>query len=265
MLGGEDWVEDDSKLDKVTQTAMVVNLLTEDNLPSYHATIAALYGREGAWGNWVGRWTAEEARHGIALRDYLTTTRGVDPTSLERQRMAHMSAGYDPGDKTPLQALGYVTLQELATRVSHRNTGEVSGDPIAKRLLTRIATDENLHMVFYRELVKAAFEVDPNGMMRAVTGEVKGFAMPGDTIPDFQRQAAAIAMAGIYDPRLHIDMVVRPTIRAWKIESREDLSGDGEAAREELMAFVDDLEVKAQKFETSRERLRARRAAKAEA
>ncbi len=53
FLGGEDWVPEDSPLDPVAKTAMVVNLLTEDNLPSYHREIATRFGREGAWGNWV--------------------------------------------------------------------------------------------------------------------------------------------------------------------------------------------------------------------
>jgi len=41
--------------------------------------IATRFGRDGAWGHWVGRWTAEEGRHAIAIRDYLVVTRAVDP------------------------------------------------------------------------------------------------------------------------------------------------------------------------------------------
>jgi len=91
FLGGEDWRPEDSPLDPVAQTAMIVNLLTEDNLPSYHREIATRFGRDGAWGQWVGRWTAEEGRHSIALRDYLVVTRGVDPVRLEALRMASSS------------------------------------------------------------------------------------------------------------------------------------------------------------------------------
>ena len=154
LLGGQDWTPDDSHLDEVSKAAMIVNLLTEDNLPSYHREIATRFGSDGAWGQWVGQWTAEEGRHSIALRDYLVVTRGVDPVALERGRMVHMAAGYDSGDKSPIEALAYVSFQELATRISHRNTGRASGCPIAEQLLTRIATDENLHMVFYRNLVE---------------------------------------------------------------------------------------------------------------
>ncbi len=84
----------------VAKVAMTVNLLTEDNLPSYHREIATRFSRDGAWGTWVGQWTAEEGRHSIALRDYLVVTRGVDPVALERLRMEHTVAGYDSGDKS---------------------------------------------------------------------------------------------------------------------------------------------------------------------
>ena len=150
LLGGQDWAPEDSQLDEVAKAAMVVNLLTEDNLPSYHREIALRFGLDGAWGQWVGQWTAEEGRHSIAIRDYLMVTRGVDPDALERLRMQHTAAGYDSGDKTVLEALVYVSFQELATRISHRNTGRATGCPVAEQLLTRVATDENLHMVFYR-------------------------------------------------------------------------------------------------------------------
>jgi len=40
--------------------------------------------------------------------------------------------------------------QELANGASATETGRTSGCPIAEQLLHRIATDENLALVFYR-------------------------------------------------------------------------------------------------------------------
>jgi acyl-[acyl-carrier-protein] desaturase len=260
FLGGEDWTPQDSPLDPVAQTAMTVNLLTEDNLPSYHREIATRFGRDGAWGEWVGRWTAEEGRHGIALRDYLVVTRGVDPVALERLRMEHMVAGYDSGDKTMLQAVAYVSFQELATRVSHRNTGRATGCPVAEQLLSRISTDENLHMVFYRNLVAAAFEIAPNEMMEAVRDEVVGFTMPGAGMTGFMRNSVTIARAGIYDLRLHHDEVVVPVLKFWRVFDRTDLNGAGDKAREELLTFLAGLDAQATRFVEQRERTRARTA-----
>lgn len=265
MLGGQDWDLADSRLDPVARTAMIVNLLTEDNLPSYHREIATRFGRDGAWGQWVGRWTAEEGRHGIALRDYLVVTRGVDPVELENLRIAHMSAGYDSGDKNVLQTVVYVSFQELATRVSHRNTGKASGDPLAEQLLARIALDENLHMIFYRNLVAAAFDRAPDAAMEAVRNEVISFQMPGAGMPGYTRNAVVIAKAGIYDLRLHHDSVVQPVLKFWNVFDRTDLGPAGELAREELAVFLGGLDAQASRFVEQREAMRARQVARAAA
>jgi len=260
FLGGDDWTPADSPLDPVAQTALIVNLLTEDNLPSYHREIATRFGRDGAWGHWVGRWTAEEGRHAIAIRDYLVVTRAVDPVKLEALRMEHMTAGYDSGDKTMLQAVAYVSFQELATRVSHRNTGRAAGDPLAEQLLARISTDENLHMVFYRNLVAAAFDLAPDETMQAVRDEVVGFQMPGAGMTDYLRNSVIIAKAGIYDLRLHHDEVVAPILKFWRVFERTDLGAAGEQAREELSAFMAGLDAQASRFVEQRDRQRARAA-----
>jgi acyl-[acyl-carrier-protein] desaturase len=260
FLGGEDWVPEDSPLDPVAQVAMTVNLLTEDNLPSYHREIATRFGRDDAWGQWVGRWTAEEGRHAIAMRDYLVVTRGVDPVALERARMDQMTTGYDSGDKTALQALAYVSFQELATRVSHRNTGRATGCPVAEQLLARISTDENLHMVFYRNIMGAAFEIAPDDAMEAVRDEVVGFQMPGAGMADFTRNSVLIAKAGIYDLRLHLDDVLMPVLRYWKVLERTGFGPRGEKAREEVAEELAGLEQRATRFVEQRERARARAA-----
>ena len=262
-MGGDAWVPEDSAVAPAAREALVVNLLTEDNLPGYHREISTIFGRDGAWGTWVDRWTAEENRHGIVIRDYLTVTRAVDPVALERSRMRHMQGGYqaDHGDKM-LHALAYVAFQELATRVSHRNTGNASGDPVCERLLARVAADENLHMLFYRNTLAAALELAPNETMRAIADVVTGFQMPGHTIDGFLRKSVAIANAGIYDLRVHLDDVVNPILRQWRIFERDDLNDDGDKARDELAGFVADLDLAASRFVERRARLRARQAAR---
>jgi acyl-[acyl-carrier-protein] desaturase len=240
----------------------VVNLLTGDNLPGYHREIATIFGRGGVWGTGVDRWTAEENRHGIVIRDYLTVTRAVDPVALERARMRHMQGGYraDHGAKT-LHGLAFVSFQELATRICHRNTGKASGDPVCERLLARVAADENLHMLFYRNLLAAAFELSPSETMRAVTDVVTSFQMPGHTIDGFLRKSVAIAGAGIYDLRTHLDDVLFPVLRRWRVFQLEELDAEGDKAREELSEFLDRLEMAASRFVERRVERQARAAA----
>jgi acyl-[acyl-carrier protein] desaturase len=260
LLDGEPWSIEQSTLSPIARIALEVNLLTEDNLPSYHREIDRTFGRDGAWGVWVNRWTAEEGRHAFCIRDYLLVTRGVDPEGLERARMATMQIGYDSGGKSLLNACAYVSLQELATRVSHRNTGRYTGDPVAERLLARVATDENLHMIFYRNLVRAALGLAPSQTLRAITDEVVGFQMPGSIIPDFGRKAARMAAAGIYDLRIHHDDIVMPLLRQWGVLELEGLDATGEQARKELVAALVAIDEQATRFVERREEAAAKRA-----
>jgi acyl-[acyl-carrier-protein] desaturase len=261
-LGGEPWSVEQSALSPIARTALEVNLLTEDNLPSYHREVERAFGRDSAWGEWVNRWTAEEGRHAFCIRDYLLVTRGVDPDELERARMETMETGYDSGDKALLNVCAYVSFQELATRVSHRNTGRFTEDPIAEKLLSRVAKDENLHMIFYRNIVAAALEIAPGQTMRAITDEVIDFKMPGSIIPGFNRKAVQMAKAGIYDLRIHHDDIVMPLLRQWGVFDLDHLDAEGEKAREELATAVAALDEQASRFVEQREAAAAKRAAR---
>ena len=237
------WKATDTRLSAVARTALELNLLTEDNLPSYHRALWTLFGGGGAWGAWAGRWTAEEGRHSIAIRDYLIVTRAVDPVALEQERMVHMARGYTPRRMAgPLDGLVYVTLQELATRIAHRNTGAFTGDPLAERLLVRVALDENLHYTFYRDLASAALALDPSAMVLAIRRQVLGFAMPGLELEGFRERALTIAAAGIYDLRIHLDQVLCPVLlKHWGLEELRGLSDAAERARDRVLAFLANL------------------------
>ena len=244
------WTPDQPRLTGVAQTSFEINLLTEDNLPSYHRLIHGMFGAgDGAWINWIGRWTAEEGRHAIVLRDYLTVTRNLDPVALERGRMTQLMTGYDRDTIDTLRGLAYVAFQELATRISHKNTGRYSQDPVADKIMTRIAADENLHMVFYRDILGAALKVQPSRAVQAIVAEVLAFEMPGAGIPGFLRKAAAIAKAGIYDIRIHRDEVLMPIIKHWRIFEMNGLDAPAEEARKRLAEHLDRLEVAAKRFE----------------
>lgn len=270
--GGIDWAPEQSQLSDVARAAMITNLLTEDNLPSYHREAAEHFSLNDAWAAWVGRWTAEENRHGIAIRDYLVVTRSIDPVALEEARMQHVANGFgataeeEARHKTDfLLSVAYVTFQELATRVSHRNTGKACDDPIADRLLQRIAADENLHMIFYRNICGAALDLVPDQALEAVADVVENFRMPGQGMPNFRRNGVLMAKHGIYDPRQHLDEVVRPTLRKWRIFERDDFSSRGEQRREKLAAYLQILERQVIRFEEQRDRRFARAALREEA
>jgi acyl-[acyl-carrier-protein] desaturase len=237
---GWEWSPDETTLPEEVRSSLFVNLLTEDNLPYYFRTIEAMFGRDSAWGEWSRRWTAEEGRHSIVIRDYLTVTRAIDPVSLERARMAQVSCGQVPEPTTPQDGLVYVSLQELATRIAHHNTGKLLDEPVGYEVMKRVASDENRHYLFYRDLVSAALEVDPSATVIGIERQVREFEMPGTGIVDFEAHARAIARAGIYNFLIHYTQILVPVVmRHWGVEDLTGLSDEASRAREALVTRVE--------------------------
>jgi acyl-[acyl-carrier-protein] desaturase len=182
------------------------------------------------------------------------TTRAIDPVELERSRMVQVSKGETPDPANLHEGFVYLALQELATRIAHRNTGLQMGDPIGYEVMKRVCSDENLHQLFYRDLAAAAFEVDPNTMMIALDKQVRSFTMPGTGIPDFDRHAALIARAGIYDLQIHHEQILAPVVlRQWNAANIGGLSDEGAAAQERLMKRMATSEKVARRFAERRD------------
>ncbi|HEV7888689.1 MAG TPA: acyl-ACP desaturase [Acidimicrobiales bacterium] len=257
---GWEWDPAEATVDPAVRSALFVNLLTEDNLPYYFATLARVFG-DGVWGVWARRWTAEEGRHALVIRDWLTATRAIDPVELERARMEQVSSGIVPEPQTAADAIAYVALQELATRVSHRNTGKLLDDPAGEAVMKRVAADENLHYLFYKDLAVAAIELDPSGMVLAIERQVVGFEMPGTGIRDFRRHALAIAAAGIYDLGLHHSEVLAPVVlRQWRLEQLTGLSDEAETARDRTLRHMARLESAGRRMTSRRDEKRGAKA-----
>ena len=240
VVVGRPWRPEDSAVPDAVRSALYVNLLTEDNLPYYLRDVQRLFGGDDVWGQWTRRWTAEEARHSIVIREYLTLTNAVDPIELERGRMTQMSTAHVPDPPSTARGVLYLSLQELATRIAHHNTGKLLVDPVGQEVMKRVAFDENFHYLFYRDLATAAFEVDPSAMMVSLEAELLAFAMPGTGIPDFASHSRAISRAGIYDFRVHHEQILVPVVlRHWAVAARTGLTPDAARAQASIIAHVE--------------------------
>ncbi|MBT8197121.1 MAG: acyl-ACP desaturase [Acidimicrobiia bacterium] len=245
----EPWVETDANLSPEVRTALVLNLLTEDNLPYYHAEIEKHLPEGSPWQDWNRLWTAEEGQHAIALRSYLLTSRNCDPRELEDDRFATMEKGYEGDFENPIDIFVYTSAQELATRVSHRNAGKLADDKTAYDIMARIATDENHHFMFYRGVVTAMLKENPSAVLASMYRVLANFQMPGTGIPGFLRRAVDMAKSGVYNLRLHNDRVVSPLLRDWDIGSLTDLTGDAAAMQEKIMELPARLLRRAEAFD----------------
>ena len=234
------WSKNDMTERSEVSEVLKLNLLTEDNLPSYHHALGELFDPDSAPSEWTCQWSAEEAQHGFALRAYLLVSRTCDPQQLEADRMATMTSGWINPYEGPVELFVYTTMQELATRISHRNAGKAAEDEVCFELMKRIASDENNHYLFYRSAVSAMVDLRPDLVALAVDKVIRNFEMPGTMIPRFRFKAATAALLGVYDTELHVEQVLRPLLREWKIESLT-LEGEADEARHRALAYPDVL------------------------
>ena len=254
-FGPSDLGDEAGQLPPGAASALWVGLLTEDNLPHYFHVIATAFPPDSAMGEWSRRWAAEEQRHATVIRDWVCVTRTLDLMALERARMRQLCSGFRPGQKahTVTDGLVYLTLQELATRISHWNTGELL-EPTGQAVLRRVAADENLHFLFYRDMVSAALALDPDDAVMAIDRQVSAFEMPGSGIDGFAQHAAAIAAAGVYDFGVHYEQVLLPVvINHWRIETVEGLGAEGESARDRAVARIGRFKRVAERMDAQRD------------
>lgn len=238
FLGGTDWTPDQSELGETAKLALTVSVLIADNLPSYHREIGK-YLRTGAWWRWVGRWTAEENRHDITIRNYLMVTRAVDPVELERLRMEHMTKGFRRPAMHLLDVLANCAFEESASAVRHRNIAALGENPLVTAIAERIALDDELQSVFFADLISAALDLVPDQAVRAIADRIAGFEVPTVTLSDGRDSDEVLAEAGVYDRAKEGELVFAPLLRRWNIFTRTDFGPDGELARDELSHLRD--------------------------
>ncbi len=134
------FIPEESPLPLEVRTAFEVGLWTEDNLPGYFNSIEVRMGHiSEAHHGWNRKWTAEEGRHAIGMRDFLIVIDAVDAIQLEDIRMTQVSTMDVPDPPSVADAIVYVALQEKATQISHRNSG---------RLLEATAAYDQAHFPF---------------------------------------------------------------------------------------------------------------------
>ena len=69
-----------------------------------------MFGGDTAWGAWAQRWTAEEGRHAIAMRDYITVSGLLNPCELEDGRMIQVSSAMVPEPESAADGMSVVCV-----------------------------------------------------------------------------------------------------------------------------------------------------------
>ena len=199
FLGGKDWDPSQVTLPRDVVDALEVMLITKDNLAGYHRELVEHFILEDKWGRWLGRWTAEENLHAIAIREYLVVTRNFDPTADEEVRVAHVMRGYRADSYTQIETLVFMALYERAHAVYMRNLEAKITEPVLKRLVGRIATDEERHEEFFHNLVAHCLQRYPDQTIGAIVRRSAGLGVVGGDILEYTDKLRVVAEAGIFD------------------------------------------------------------------
>jgi acyl-[acyl-carrier-protein] desaturase len=224
MLGGRDWDTSQVSLPKNVTDALEIFLITKDNLSAYHREFVEHFILEEAWGNWIGRWTAEENLHAIVIREYLVVTRDVDPAANEMVRVEHVMKGYRGDALSKIETLVFMALRERTHAVFCRRLAEQIGEPTLRALIETIAKDEERHEEYFANLVGACLRIEPEETVAAVASRVAEMHVVGADIDAYQDKVANVAEAGIFNENV-LRQCVSDSINAWGLADREETSG----------------------------------------
>jgi acyl-[acyl-carrier-protein] desaturase len=224
FLGGRDWDASQVTLSKPVTDALEILLITKDNLAGYHRELVEHFILEGWWGKWLGRWTAEENLHAIVLREYLVVTREIDPAANEDVRVEHVMKGYRADRYTQVETLVFMALYERAHAVFCRRLAAQIDEPVLRKLVETIATDEERHEQFFADIVAACLRIVPDETIAAIAARASEMPTVGADIDAYQDKLANVAQAGIFDGD-QLRQVISDRIKAWGLADRQELSG----------------------------------------
>ncbi|HUO41079.1 MAG TPA: acyl-ACP desaturase [Mycobacterium sp.] len=223
MLGGRDWDPSQVSLPRHVTDALEVFLITKDNLSAYHREFVEHFILEEAWGNWIGRWTAEENLHAIVIREYLVVTRDVDPAASEMVRVEHVMKGYRADDLTSIETLVFMALRERTHAVFCRRLAEQTEEPTLRAMLDTIAEDEERHEEYFSNLVRACLRIEPDETLAAVASRAADMHVVGADIDAYQDKVANLAEADIFDENV-LRRCISDSITAWGLADRPEVS-----------------------------------------
>jgi acyl-[acyl-carrier-protein] desaturase len=197
-------------------------LIIKDNLAGYHREFVFSFILEEKFGRWIGRWTAEEHLHAIALRNYLVVTREIDPAANEDVRVEHVMKGYRADTYSQVERLVFMAFLEREHAVFCRNLEAQIEEPILKKLLGRIARDEERHEEFFANLVSHLLAGSREEIVAAIASRAADLGVVGEDIDAYADKVQHMADAGIFGPE-QLRAVIADRIAAWGLADEPEL------------------------------------------
>jgi acyl-[acyl-carrier-protein] desaturase len=223
FLGGKDWDSASVTLPKPVTDALEILLITKDNLAGFHRELVEHFILDEKWGRWIGRWTAEEHLHAVALRNYLVVTREIDPSANEDVRVEHVMKGYRADSYSQIETLAFMALNERAHAVFSRNLQDQIDEPVLKKMVGRIARDEERHEEFFANLVAHCLTTQRDETIAAIAKRAGTLEPVGGDIDAYADKVRVVAEAGIFDVAA-LRRVITDRIADWGVADAPELA-----------------------------------------
>ena len=223
FLGGTDWDPSSVTLPKHVTDALEILLIVKDNLAGYHRELVEHFILDEKWGRWLGRWTAEEHLHAIALRNYLIVTREIDPSANEDVRVEHVMKGYRGDSYSQIETLVFMALVEREHAVFTRNLQAQIPESVLKNMVGRIARDEERHEEFFANLVAYCLTTQRDETIAAIATRAAGLEVIGADIDAYADKVGVVAEAGIFDVAA-VRRVIADRIADWGLADEPALA-----------------------------------------
>lgn len=223
FLGGTDWDESSVTLPKPVTDALEILLIVKDNLAGYHRELVEHFILDDKWGRWLGRWTAEEHLHAVALRNYLVVTREIDPSANEDVRVEHVMKGYRADKLSQIETLVFMSFLERAHAVFSRNLQAQITEPILASMVGRIAKDEERHEEFFSNLIAHCLTTKRDETIAAIASRAAAFEPIGADIDAYADKVRVVAESGIFDDAA-LRKVLSDRIDAWGVADAPELA-----------------------------------------
>ena len=223
FLGGRDWDPSSVTLPKAVTDALEILLITKDNLAGFHRELVEHFILDDKWGRWIGRWTAEEHLHAVALRNYLVVTREIDPTANEDVRVQHVMKGYRADSYSQVETLAFMAINERAHAVFTRNLQAQITEPVLEKMVGRIARDEERHEEFFANLVAHLLTTQREETIAAIAARAARLEPLGSDIDAYGDKVRVVAEAGIFDAAA-LRKVIADRIADWGVSDAPELA-----------------------------------------
>jgi len=207
---------------EVVQTFCAVELYLPDYLGKLIAQVRSNRGR--AW--FLANWGYEEAKHSMALEDWLLKSRMRTDEQIADLHSEVFSHEWNLPYDSARGMVIYTVFQEVATRIHYRRLAEIvqreGGCPALEKTLSLIAVDEAAHGDFFRRLAAIYLDYDREGTLEQIRRVINTFKMPAvHMLTDGIQRTNEVRNLNIFTEEIFLEQVYHPIVTRLGVDRRE--------------------------------------------